>query len=93
MVPIKKEHDNGKTTTYKLKFIDRYRFTETKWLELIESLSGINNKECKSCMERKKADQIAILDLKIIDQITDAKNAEKCSKLINDAIKNFPIIY
>ena len=44
-------------------------------------------------MERKKADQIAILDLKIIDQITDAKNAEKCSKLINDAIKNFPIIY
>ena len=25
-VPIKKEHDNGKTTKYKLKFIDSYRF-------------------------------------------------------------------
>ena len=27
-VPIKKEHDNGKPTIYKLKFIDSYRFTE-----------------------------------------------------------------
>ena len=24
-VPTKKEHDNGKTTMYKLKFIDSYR--------------------------------------------------------------------
>ena len=24
-VPIKKEHDNGKTTMYKLKFFDSYR--------------------------------------------------------------------
>ena len=40
---------------------------ESKLLELIDNLFGINNKECKSCMERKKADQIAILDLKIID--------------------------
>ena len=27
-VPIKKEHENGKTTTYKLKFIDSYRFMQ-----------------------------------------------------------------
>ena len=26
--PVKKEHGNGKTTTYKLKFIDSYRFMQ-----------------------------------------------------------------
>ena len=25
-VPIKKEHDNNKTITYKIKFVDTYRF-------------------------------------------------------------------
>ena len=35
-VRIKKEHDNGKTATYKLKFIDGYRFIQV-------SLSEINN--------------------------------------------------
>ena len=25
-LPIKKEHDNGKTITYKLKFIDSFRY-------------------------------------------------------------------
>ena len=29
-IPIKKEHDNGKTITYKLKFIDSFRFMSTK---------------------------------------------------------------
>ena len=29
-VPIKKEHDNGKTSTYKLKFIYSYRFMQSK---------------------------------------------------------------
>ena len=28
---------------------------ESKLLELTDNLSGINNKECKSCMERKKS--------------------------------------
>ena len=28
-VPIKKENDNGKTITYKLQFIDNFRFMPT----------------------------------------------------------------
>ena len=38
-VPIKKELDNGKTVTYKLKFIDRFRFTSTSLPKLVKYLS------------------------------------------------------
>ena len=37
-VPIKKEYDNGKTTTYKLKFIDSFRFMPASLLELVENI-------------------------------------------------------
>ena len=54
LVPIKKEHDNGKTITYKLKFIDSCRCMQSKLSDLADNLSGINYKDCKTCMERKK---------------------------------------
>ena len=44
-VPVKKEHDNGKTTTYKLKFIDSYRFMQDSLSNLVDNLSGIDNKK------------------------------------------------
>ena len=43
-VPIKKEHENGKTTTYKLKFIDSYRFMQDSLSNLVDDSSGIDNK-------------------------------------------------
>ena len=46
-VPIKKEHDNGKTSTYKLKFIDSYRFMPSKLSDFIDNLSGTNNNNKK----------------------------------------------
>ena len=52
-VPVKKEHGNRKTTTQKLKFFDSYRFMQSKLSDLVDNLSGIYIKECKSCMERK----------------------------------------
>ena len=42
-VRIKKEHDNVKTATYKLKFIDRYRFIQVSLSNLVDNLSEINN--------------------------------------------------
>ena len=49
-VPIKKECDNGKTITYKLKFIDSFRFMPTSLSELVDNMSGnFNSIECKSC--------------------------------------------
>ena len=58
-VPIKKEviDNNGdkKTITYKLKFIDRFRFMSNSLSELVDNRSGIfKSKECKSCIEKMK---------------------------------------
>ena len=53
-VPIKKEHNNGKTITYKIKFIDSCRFMQSKLSYLADNLSEINIQDCKTCMERKK---------------------------------------
>ena len=42
-VPIKKELKNGKVITYRLKFIDSYRFMSTSLSSLIDNLTEINN--------------------------------------------------
>ena len=43
-----------KKITYKLKFIDSYRFMSTSLSNLVDNLSGVYDKECKKYMERKK---------------------------------------
>ena len=54
-VPIKKErnNDSGELVTYKIKFVDSCRFMPSKLSNLVDNLSEINNKDCKTCMERK----------------------------------------
>ena len=42
-VPIK-EDDNSKKITYKLRFIDSYRFMRSKLSDLVDNLSEINKK-------------------------------------------------
>ena len=57
-VPIKKECDNGKIITYKLKFIDSFRFMPTSLSELVDNMSGnFNSIECKSCTENNRCEQ------------------------------------
>ena len=51
-VPLKKE-DDGKIT-YKLKFIDSYRFMSTLLSNLVDSLKGVYDKECKKMNGKKK---------------------------------------
>ena len=54
-VPIKKELNNGKTVTYKLKFIDNYRFMQFTLSDLVYNTSEtFKSKEWKSCIERTK---------------------------------------
>ena len=48
LVPIKKKHDNGKTISYKLKFINSFRFMPTSLSSLVDNLSEINKEECKA---------------------------------------------
>ena len=53
-VPIKKELDNNKTITYRLKFIDSFRFMWTSLSSLADNLSEIYKKEWKVCEKRRK---------------------------------------
>ena len=52
-VPIKKELDNGKTITYKIKFIDSCRFMSRSLLSLVDNLSKIYSKGCKQYKKKK----------------------------------------
>ena len=46
--PIKRKCDDGKTVTYKLIFIDSFRFRPTSLSELVDNMSGnFNSIECK----------------------------------------------
>ena len=54
-VPIEKELDNGKSNTYKIKFIDSFRFMSSSLSSLVDNLSeGLHNDnctDCKSCID------------------------------------------
>ena len=43
-MPIKKELDNDKTVTYKLRFIDSFRFMMNKLSDLVDNLFEIYKK-------------------------------------------------
>ena len=66
-----------KKITYKVKFIDSYRFMSTSLSNLVNNLSDVYDKECKKCMETKKLGWIAnLLDLKMVDRIISVKNVK-----------------
>ena len=94
-VPIKKEHDNGKTITYKIKFIDSCRFMPSKLSNLVDNLSEINNKDCKTCMERKNIkSECEFIGLKNNRLNYRCKECNGTStKSVNDLIEKFPRMY
>ena len=53
-VPIKKELDNGKTITYKLKFIDSFRFMSSKLSDLADNLSEMYKKNAKDVRKKNQ---------------------------------------
>ena len=49
-VPIKKRLDNGKSITYKMKFIDNFRFMSRSLSSLFDNLSeGFYSDKCTDC--------------------------------------------
>ena len=96
-VPIKKEHDNdsGETITYKIKFIDSCRFMPSKLSNLVDNLSEINNKDCKTCKERKSiTPECEFIGLKnnILNYRWKECNGTS-NKSINNLIEKFPRNY
>ena len=94
LVPIKKEHDNDKTSTYKLQFIDCYRFMQSK-SDLVDNLKKFFNKECKSCRERKnvklECNYIGFRNVRLHYKCKEC--GKGCSNSINEALKNCSTTY
>ena len=95
-VSIKKECDNDKTITQKLKFIVSFRFMSTSLSELVNKTSGIfNSIECKSCIEEIKINSeccfVGLKNNRLIYKCKECK--EEWKRPINELIKKFPSIY
>ena len=94
--PIKKKCDDGKTITYKLRFIDSFRFMPTSLSELVDNTSGIfNSIECKSCIEKIKINSeccfVGLKNNRLIYKCKECK--EEWKRPINELIEKFPSIY
>ena len=95
-VPIKKELNNGKTVTYKLKFIDSFRFMQTSLSALVDNTSEIfKSEECKSCTERKKNNSeccfVGLKDERLICKCKECK--KECKRSTTELKEKFPGIY
>ena len=99
-VPIKKEviNNNGdkKTITYKLKFIDSYRFMQNSLSELVDHKSEIfNSIECKSCIEKininSECSYSGFENDRLIYKCKERK--EEWERPVNQLKENFPSIY
>ena len=82
--------------TYKIKFIDSFRFMPTSLSELVDNTSGIfNSTECKSCIEKIKINsECCFVGLKYNRLIYKCKECkEEWKRPLNKLIENFPSIY
>ena len=81
-----------KTITYKIKFADTCRFMPSKVTDLVDNLSEINNKDWKTCIERKKMRS----EYKLIGFKNNRLNyrCKECNgistKPVNDLTEKFP---
>ena len=94
-VPISEKLDSGKIITYKLKFIDSFKFMSISLSILVNNLFEIYKKECKECKERRKVKSVC-------NSIGPRNNklnykCKECQKRwlkpVNGLIKNFPNIH
>ena len=88
-MPLKKENDQK--ITYKLKFVDCYRFMSISLSNLVDNLSGVYDKECQKCMERKKirlnCEFIGFKNGRLSYKFKECKKS--CTKIANESIKKF----
>ena len=83
------EDDNSKKITYKLKFIDSYRFMQSKLSDLVDNLSEIKKKECSEC--KGKCEFIGFKNDRLHYRYKKCK--KRCTKSKDGLIKTFSRIY
>ena len=89
-VPISKELDNGKTITYKLNFIDSFRFMSISLSSLVDNLSeALHTDKCKDC--KSELDFMSIKNNQLIFQGLECKKNYK--KDYKELIKRFANTY
>ena len=95
MVKINKELDNGKTITYKLKFIDSFRFMSTSLSSLVDNLSEIYKKEYEGCQEKGKIKSVCnFIGLKNNKLHYECKEYKiRWLRPVNGLMKKFPNIH
>ena len=87
-VPIK-EDDNSNIITYKLKFIDSYRFTNSRLSGLVDNLSEFDKKKCPKCKEK-----FEFIEFKNDGLYYRCRKCKKrCTKSKDGLIKKFLRIY
>ena len=91
-VPIKKKIENKDLEiTYKIKFIDSYRFMALSLSKLVDNLSeGIHNNKCSNCSSN--LDYIKIKNEKLILECYNCKQRYK-KKFNKELIKRFASTY
>ena len=90
-VPIKKELDNGKTFTNKLKFIDSFRFMSTSLSKLVDNLSEIYSKKCRDKNCKSECEFEGLKNNKLSCNCKECR--KKQLKPINGLIKKSPNIH
>ena len=90
-VPIKKEPGNGKSITYKMNFIDSFRFMSNSLSNLVDDLSeGLHCDKCIDC--KSFLDYMPVKDDQLIFKCFECKMYYK-KDFNKELIKRFTIMY
>ena len=82
-IPISKELDNGKTITYKLKFVDSSRFMSTALSSLVDNLSENYSKKCRDWNCKSACDFIGLKNNRLRYKCKECKRAARTNKWAN----------